>query len=76
MNMIKRKTGLLAAVATIVGLTACTEWDDHYDNTVVEGSSAALWQQVAERPELSDFAEVLTNTKVFRQHKKRPVSYA
>ena len=74
--MIKRKTGLLAAVATLVGLTACTEWDDHYDNTVVEGSNTTLWQQVAERPELSDFAEVLTNTKVFRQHKKSPVSYA
>lgn len=64
---------LLAVLAGL--LSGCSEWDDHYDNTQVEGNNVTLWQEMAARPELSDFVEVLNSTKVFRQHKKTSVSY-
>ena len=73
---LRRGAMLLAATAALAGFSACSDWDDHYDNTGVEGSSTTLWEQITARPELSDFAEVLTSTKVFRQHKKTSVSYA
>lgn len=58
-------------------LTACTEWDDHYD-VMGSGSGAnlSLWEQLQSRQELSDFCEVLKNTEVFRMHKKTGVTYA
>lgn len=42
----------------------------------MEGSDISLWEEIQKRPELSDFAEVLQKTKVFRQHKKTETSYA
>ena len=58
-------------------LTACSEWDDHYENSTAEASATpTLWQAIQQRPELSDFREVLNNTMVFRHHKKTGVSYA
>lgn len=59
-------------------LVACSDWDDHFNNTGGgdTGSNITLWQMIQENPNLSDFAEVLEETKVFRQHKKTSVSYA
>ena len=58
-------------------LSACSDWDDHYEATAAaEGSNLTLWQQMSEEPQLSDFRQVLEQTKVFRMHKKTPVSYA
>ena len=57
------------------GLSSCSDWDDHYEGTQT-GSNITLWQQMQERPELSDFCQVLEQAKVFRMHKKTPVSYA
>ncbi len=66
----------MAVLAALAGLTSCSDWDDHYDNSGVVGSNTTLWEQITSRPELSDFAEVLNSTSVFRQHKKTSVSYA
>lgn len=59
-------------------LVACSDWDDHFNNTGsgAAGSNTTLWQQIKENPDLSDFAHVLEETKIFRQHKKTSVSYA
>lgn len=58
-------------------LTSCSEWDDHYEgNGSAAGSDQTLWQQLTQNPQLSDFCQVLEQTKVFRMHKKTPVSYA
>lgn len=58
------------------GLSSCSDWDDHYEGNAADGGNVSLWDEIMERPELSDFAEVLTQTKVFRQHKKSSMSYA
>ncbi|MBR1547199.1 MAG: fasciclin domain-containing protein [Prevotella sp.] len=58
-------------------LASCSEWDDHYDGgSAAGGSDASLWRQMSANPQLSDFCKVLEQTKVFRMHKKTPVSYA
>ncbi|MBR2360911.1 MAG: hypothetical protein IKA75_10955 [Bacteroidaceae bacterium] len=59
-------------------LVACSDWDDHFSNADNggAGSNKSLWQMIDENPQLTDFAEVLQETKVFRQHKKTSVSYA
>ena len=70
---------LLALPLGIAGagsVASCSDWDDHYDGADSESSNISLWQQISSNPELSDFAEVLTQTKVFRQHKKSSMSYA
>ena len=68
--------GLLCCGATAV-TTGCAEWNDHYEEgDATAGSSLTLWQQLQANPQLSDFCEVLKETKVFRMHKKTPVSYA
>ena len=51
-------------------------WDDHYDATAGPGSELTLWQTMKQQSQLSDFCQVLEQTKVFRQHKKTATSYA
>ena len=59
-------------------IASCSDWDDHFNGAGngEAGSNVTLWQMIKENPQLSDFAEVLEETKVFRQHKKTSVSYA
>ena len=60
-------------------LSSCTDWDDHYDGaaeSAAAGSNATLWEQLQANPQLSDFCEVLEQTKMYRMHKKTAVSYA
>lgn len=61
-----------------IALTACSDWSDHYDDVSLgtNGSDLTLWQTMKEQPQLSDFCELLQQTKVFRQHRKTSVSYA
>lgn len=68
---------LMAAAGTTV-LGACSDWDDHYDGsgTGADNSGASLYEQIASRQDLSDFAEVLSATTVFRQHRKTTADYA
>mgnify|MGYP002624677326 CR=1 FL=1 len=56
---------------------SCSDWDDHYEEpTTQAGAEPTLWQAMQQRHELSDFCEVLSNTKVLRQHRKTSVSYS
>ncbi len=58
-------------------MTGCADWDDHYENATPTGTAGmTLWEQLNQNAELSDFCEVLEQTKVYRMHKKTPVSYA
>ena len=57
-------------------LSGCSDWDDHYENEAANGADLTLWDAIKQRSDLSDFAQVLENTMVFRQHKKTSVSYA
>lgn len=60
-----------------VALASCSDWSDHYNGTdELEGGGQTLWNELQSNPQLSDFCEVLSNTMVFRHHKKTPVSYA
>lgn len=69
------RVALCVVTATLVG--ACSEWTDHYDGAEsAEGGNLTLWQQLKANSQLSDFCQVLEQTKVFRMHKKTPVSYA
>ena len=66
----------LCCGATAV-LTACSDWDEHFEDPVSQTvSEPTLWQAMQQRPELSDFCEVLRQTQVYKQHKKTGVSYA
>ena len=69
-------TGIVSC-GIAVSLTACSDWNDHYENAAEGGAAGGtLWQQLKANPQLSDFCEVLEQTKVYRMHKKTPVSYA
>ncbi len=58
-------------------MTGCTDWDDHYEDAAPMGTAGmTLWEQLKQNAELSDFCDVLEQTKVYRMHKKTPVSYA
>lgn len=57
-------------------LTSCADWDDHYDPSLSGGGDATLWEQLKANPQLSDFCEVLEQTRKFRMHRKTEVSYA
>ncbi|NPD92980.1 hypothetical protein [Xylanibacter muris] len=75
-NIIYQLTGL-ALIACPLALAGCSDWDDHYEGAESEaGTGKSLWSQMKADGRLTDFCEVLENTKVFRQHKKTPVSYA
>ena len=68
---------VICAIGIVLGLCGCSDWDDHYNGTnSSEGNNNTLWQQLKSEQRLSDFCEVLEQTKIFRQHKKTPVSYA
>lgn len=68
-------SALCISAALLLG--ACSEWTDHYDGTdASEVGNLSIWQQMKGNPQLSDFCQVLEQTKVFRMHKKTSVSYA
>ena len=62
--------------ALLFTLSSCSDWDNHYENEAQNGADLTLWDAIKQRSDLSDFAQVLENTMVFRQHKKTSVSYA
>lgn len=80
MDTNKIKHFLLAGIVSCgmtAGLTACSDWNDHYEVSADAGAAGGtLWEQMKANPQLSDFCEVLEQTKVYRMHKKTPVSYA
>lgn len=60
----------------VASFTSCSDWDDHYEGDAASGTDISLWDAIQQRSDLSDFAQVLENTMVFRQHRKTSVSYA
>ena len=57
--------------------TSCSDWDDHYETMASQtGTNLTLWQTIQQHSELSDFRDVLSQTKVFKYHKVNDVSYA
>ena len=67
-------TSLLLAAMTV---TSCSDWNDHYEGSNSDApSNMTLWEQMQSTPELSDFCQVLENTKMIRMHRKTNVSYA
>lgn len=80
MNTKSIKQFLFAGIVSCgmaTGITACSDWNDHYEGTADAATEGAtLWQQMKAVPQLSDFCDVLEQTKVYRMHKKTPVSYA
>jgi hypothetical protein len=66
----------MISLSFIAFSVACSDWDDHYEGADQAGSNLTLWQQMQQQPELSDFCQVLEQTKVFRMHRKTSVSYA
>lgn len=62
MNINMVKGGILGA-AMLLGFTACS--DDHFDVVDTTGSGTnTIWQNIKSNPELSDFAEILSRTRV------------
>lgn len=61
----------MTAMAALCMVTACNDtWDEHYDANVPSGATKTLWEQISERPELSDFKEVLENTRYYMSASK------
>lgn len=86
-SRIKRRTAFVLHLSILTSLplgglgwaclSSCADWDDHYEGAnAAEGSDMTLWQQLKANPQVSDFCQVLEQTKVFRMHKKTSVSYA
>ena len=77
-----KKTVRLLVFSYLLPLTSylffasCSDWNDHYEGTADAAEGATLWQQIKANPQLSDFCDVLEQTKIYRMHKKTAVSYA
>lgn len=57
----KKIYNIIAAAAVSMGMWACTDWDDHYDqaDSAAGGTGASIWATIESRSDLSDFAELL-----------------
>ena len=67
---------IMLPLGGIGGFSSCSDWDNHYENETASSADLSLWDAIQQRSDLSDFAQILENTKVFRQHKTTAVSYA
>jgi uncharacterized surface protein with fasciclin (FAS1) repeats len=73
MKYIKTITMMTIAGAT---LASCSDWTDHYENGAGISDNASLWETLKADSRLSDFCDVLEQTKIFRHHRRTSVSYA
>jgi len=74
---IKHFTACLLYCNLVAALIACADWSEHYEDPASQAENEqTLWQAMLQRPELSDFCEVLSKTMVFKHHRKTDVSYA
>jgi len=79
MNKHRKILGMMAIGAFLSPfsvLTSCSDWNDHYENTLGGINTNSMYEEIASHEELSDFADLLAKTKVFRQHKVTETSYA
>lgn len=53
--------GLLLGVMGLLILTACSDWDDHYDanTSLVASQQSTLWENIAKNENLSQFATLV-----------------
>ena len=62
-NKHNRWAGLICCgfVSALMGLTACSDWDDHYEanSSITDSQQASLWENIEKHPELSQFATLL-----------------
>lgn len=78
-NKHRKILGMMAIGAFLSPLsvmTSCSDWADHYENVSGGSNPNSLYEEIASHEELSDFAVLLANTKVFRHHKVTETSYA
>ena len=66
----------LVCCGAAAALTACTDWNDHYETAAGGAAGGTLWEQLSSNPQLTDFCQVLEQTRVYRMHRKTEVSYA
>ena len=73
----KIKFALLTSAMTL-SLAACQDdWDDHYGQTAdAPLGTASLYEVMKSRPELSDFCQVLAETKIFANSRQTSITYA
>lgn len=79
MNKHRNILGMMAIgafLSPLSVLTSCSDWADHYDNLSGGSNPNSLYEEIASHEELSDFAVLLAQTKVFRHHKVTETSYA
>lgn len=79
MNKHRKILGMMAIgafLSPLSVLTSCSDWADHYENVSGGSNPNSLYEEIASHEELSDFAVLLANTKVFRHHKVTETSYA
>lgn len=52
------------AIVAAASLTACSDWDDHFDanTSVLDSQNATLWQNIERNASLTQFAELLRKT--------------
>ena len=52
---------LCCGAAAALALTACADWDDHYDadQSLLDSQHATIWQNISQNSNLSQFAELL-----------------
>lgn len=73
MNIISK--GLLFSVLTILAVGCSDSWDDHYDQTMSNGTET-IYQLVKENPQLSDFLSLLEVTHIYNNSKQTGVTFA
>ena len=75
-SILKGVVGSLG-ISMLFGMASCT--DDHFDIRVSDpAATGTIWQRIEAEPELSDFAEILKNIKVYRKEgdKSASITYA
>ena len=55
---------LCCAVTAALALSACADWDDHYDadTSLLDTQNASIWQNIEKAGNLSQFASLLKKT--------------
>lgn len=75
-NLYKSIATAICLAAVGQGMVSCSDkWDDHYGQGGANGT-ASLLQLVEERPELSDFLELLRSTHVYNNNHSTSVTFA
>lgn len=74
-NRINRYIGAIALGLVLTTIPSCTDtWDDHYNvDESALGATETLWEKIKDNPEYSRFADIVRNTKYYKDN-THPVS--